>query len=130
MAQNSLKDSLLLRDRINIKEVESLYNQQRLTITQVALRFGMSYSYMLELMRNNSIKRRAPNDYRKKISDADLKVIIERYKSGEIIRKLSEDYGVCSDTIRRYLSNAKIPKVPFRRASKNTSKRRDSPELS
>src|SRR5207248_9342737 len=45
-------------------------------------------------------------------------VLIERYKSGEVIKKLSEDYGVCFGTIRRYLRNAKIPKMPFRRISR------------
>jgi transposase-like protein len=44
-----------------------------------------------------------------------LSVITERYKSGEAIKKLSQDYGVCYQTIRKYLNDAKILKIAFRR---------------
>ena len=60
---------------INVKEIEGLYNEEWLTMTQIAFKLGVSYSYIQKLMWNNGIKRRASNDYRKKISDDDLEPI-------------------------------------------------------
>jgi hypothetical protein len=75
MTQNNSNNNafLSLRSSISVKEIERLYNEQRLTMTQIAFKFGVTYSYILKLMRTNGIQRRASNDYRKKISDGDLR---------------------------------------------------------
>ena len=46
-----------------------------------------------------------------------LVIIIERYLNRETVTKLSQDYRVCYQTIRKYLKDAKIPRLPFQRLS-------------
>ena len=72
----SSKPFLSITKNIDVKEIERLYDEEKLTMTQIAFRFGVSYSQIQKLMRNNGIKRMASNDYRKKISDDDLNIII------------------------------------------------------
>lgn len=81
------------------------YNEGARTV-DLARRYKISVSYLMQLMRNGGVKFRPPGtDKRRKLNDEKIK---DDYLSGKAILALSCQYGVSRDVIAKRLSEANV----------------------
>ena len=76
------------------------FNTSTNTISRIAR--GASYSHVDPPKCTNLPKKGVPVGTNRKTTDEEYEEIIERFKSGESLRKIAQDYDISHETVRKY----------------------------